>query len=123
MCGFVKGIICVGVVGSIVSYVLLLVVGMVVVCWLNLCVEILEGVWDWLVEGLVKYEIDFVFFMVMVDIDEIIVIVDCCWEDVSFVVVLLEYLLCYCLGLILVDMLDVFWVVLLCGIGLYEYMC
>lgn len=124
MCGFVKGMIKVGVVGSIVSFVLLIVVGCVFDCWLNLCVEIIEGVWDWFVEGLIKYEIDFVLFVYGFDIDEIVVIFECCWEDCSYIVVVLYYLLCVfgCL-LMFVDMLYVCWVILLCGIVLFDYMC
>ncbi|MFX5793553.1 LysR substrate-binding domain-containing protein, partial [Acinetobacter baumannii] len=77
MRGLAKGTIRVGAVGSIASCVLPLAVGTVVARWPNLRVEILEGVWDRLAEGLVKHEIDLALSMAMPDTDEIIAIADC----------------------------------------------
>ena len=58
MRGFAKGTIKVGTVGSIASLVLPVAVGRVLDRWPNLRVEIIEGVWDRLAEGLNKHEID-----------------------------------------------------------------
>lgn len=93
LCGLSKGVIKVGVVGSIVSFVLLLVVVGVLEKWFNLCVEIIEGVWDCLVEGLLIYEIDLVLGMLGMEMDGVVVIVDCCWIDLSYVVVGNDYFL------------------------------
>ena len=107
MRGLSKGTIRVGAVGSIASYVLPLAVGTLVARWPNLRVEILEGVWDRLAEGLVKHEIDLALSMAMPDTDEIIAIADCRWEDASFVVASPEHALRDRPGLTLAD-IDVF---------------
>jgi len=122
MRGLAKGTIRVGAVGSIASYVLPLAVGTLVARWPNLRVEILEGVWDRLAEGLVKHEIDLALSMAMPDTDEIIAIADCRWEDASFVVASPEHSLRHRPGLTLADTLEAFWAVPPRGTGPYEHM-
>lgn len=122
MRGLAKGTIRVGAVGSIASYVLPLAVGNVVARWPNLRVEILEGVWDRLAEGLVKHEIDLALSMAMPDTDEIIAIADCRWEDASFVVASPEHPLRQRPALTLADTIHAPWAVPPRGTGPYEHM-
>ncbi|WP_396328974.1 LysR family transcriptional regulator [Burkholderia anthina] len=86
MRGFAKGTIKVGAVGSIASLVLPVAVGRVLDRWPNLRVEILEGVWDRLAEGLHKHEIDLALSAHGPDTDEIVAIPECRWEDRSHIV-------------------------------------
>ena len=122
MRGLAKGTIRVGAVGSIASYVLPLAVGNVVARWPNLRVEILEGVWDRLAEGLVKHEIDLALSIAMPDTDEIIAIADCRWEDASFVVASPEHALRQRPSLTLADTVDAPWAVPPRGTGPYAHM-
>ena len=122
MRGLAKGTIRVGAVGSIASYVLPLAVGNVVARWPNLRVEILEGVWDRLAEGLVKHEIDLALSMAMPDTEDIIAIADCRWEDASFVVASPEHPLRRSAALTLADTLNAPWAVPPRGTGPYEHM-
>lgn len=122
MRGLAKGTIRVGAVGSIASYVLPLAVGTVVARWPNLRVEILEGVWDRLAEGLVKHEIDLALSMAMPDTEEIIAIADCRWEDASFVVASPEHPLRQRPALTLADTLEAPWAIPPRGTGPYEHM-
>ncbi|WP_343618907.1 LysR substrate-binding domain-containing protein [Ralstonia sp.] len=122
MRGLAKGSIRVGAVGSIASYVLPLAVGTVVGRWPNLRVEILEGVWDRLAEGLVKHEIDLALSIAMPDTEEIIAIADCRWEDASFVVAAPEHPLRQRAALTLADTLGAPWAVPPRGTGPYEHM-
>ncbi len=122
MRGLAKGTIRVGAVGSIASYVLPLAVGTVVARWPNLRVEILEGVWDRLAEGLVKHEIDLALSMAMPDTDEIIAIADCRWEDASFVVASPEHSLRQRPALTLADTMSAPWAIPPRGTGPYEHM-
>ncbi|ARL05089.1 LysR family transcriptional regulator [Burkholderia pseudomallei] len=122
MRGLAKGTIRVGAVGSIASYVLPLAVGNVVARWPNLRVEILEGVWDRLAEGLVKHEIDLALSIAMPDTEEIIAIADCRWEDASFVVASPEHALRQRPSLMLADTLDAPWAIPPRGTGPYEHM-
>ena len=122
MRGLAKGTIRVGAVGSIASYVLPLAVGNVVARWPNLRVEILEGVWDRLAEGLVKHEIDLALSIAMPDTEEILAIADCRWEDASFVVASPEHALRQRPSLTLADTLDAPWAVPPRGTGPYEHM-
>ncbi|MBN3775778.1 LysR family transcriptional regulator, partial [Burkholderia sp. Se-20378] len=86
MRGFAKGTIKVGTVGSIASLVLPVAVGRVLDRWPNLRVEIIEGVWDRLAEGLNKHEIDLALSAHGPDTDEIVAIPECRWEDRSHIV-------------------------------------
>ncbi|MCO5397937.1 LysR substrate-binding domain-containing protein [Ralstonia soli] len=122
MRGLAKGTIRVGAVGSIASYVLPLAVGTVVARWPNLRVEILEGVWDRLAEGLVKHEIDLALSIAMPDTDEIISITDCRWEDASFIVASPWHPLRKRSALTLIDTLDASWAIPPRGTGPYEHM-
>ena len=122
MRGLAKGTIRVGAVGSIASYVLPLAVGNVVARWPNLRVEILEGVWDRLAEGLVKHEIDLALSIAMPDTEDIIAIADCRWEDASFVVASPEHPLRRSAALTLADTLNAPWAVPPRGTGPYEHM-
>ncbi len=86
MRGLAKGTIKVGAVGSIVSLVLPIAIGRVLDRWPNLRVEILEGVWDRLAEGLCKHEIDLALSAQAPDTDEIVAIPECRWTDRSHIV-------------------------------------
>ncbi|VVD91904.1 HTH-type transcriptional regulator TsaR [Pandoraea capi] len=86
MRGLAKGTIKVGAVGAIASHVLPLAVDRVLNRWPNLRVEIIEGVWDRLAQGLMRHEIDLALSTVAPDTDDIVAITDCHWEDDSYVV-------------------------------------
>lgn len=86
MRGLAKGTIKVGAVGSIASLVLPIAIGRVLDRWPNLRVEILEGVWDRLAEGLCKHEIDLALSAQAPDTDEIVAIPECRWTDRSHIV-------------------------------------
>ncbi|AJW45781.1 LysR substrate-binding domain-containing protein [Ralstonia mannitolilytica] len=121
MRGLAKGTIRVGAVGSIASHVLPLAVGTVVARWPNLRVEILEGVWDRLAEGLVKHEIDLALSMAMPDTEEIVAIPDCRWEDASFVVASPEHALHKRPALTLADTLEAPWAIPPRGTAPFEH--
>jgi len=84
--GLAKGVIKVGAVGSIASLVLPLAVRGVLDKWPNLRVEIMEGVWDRLVEGLLTHEIDLTLGTSGAESDGVAAISDCRWSDLSYVV-------------------------------------
>jgi hypothetical protein len=84
--GLSKGVIKVGAVGSIASLVLPLAVAGVLEKWPNLRVEIIEGVWDRLAEGLLTHEIDLALGTSGMETDGVAAIADCCWTDLSYVV-------------------------------------
>ncbi|KVK81742.1 LysR family transcriptional regulator [Burkholderia sp. MSMB1498] len=84
--GLAKGTIKVGAVGSIASLVLPVAIGRVLDRWPNLRVEIVEGVWDRLVDALLKHEIDVALSTRVPDTDDIVGIPECRWDDVSHVV-------------------------------------
>ncbi|WP_075257273.1 LysR family transcriptional regulator [Herbaspirillum camelliae] len=84
--GLAKGVIKVGAVGSIASLVLPLAVRGVLDKWPNLRVEIIEGVWDRLVEGLLTHEIDLALSTSGGQTEGVAAIADCCWTDLSYVV-------------------------------------
>ncbi|MBO9537359.1 LysR family transcriptional regulator [Herbaspirillum sp.] len=84
--GLAKGVIKVGAVGSIASLVLPLAVRGVLDKWPNLRVEVIEGVWDRLVEGLLTHEIDLALSTSGAETDGVAAISDCRWNDLSYVV-------------------------------------
>jgi DNA-binding transcriptional LysR family regulator len=91
MRGLAKGVIKVGAVGSIASLVLPMAIGSVLEKWPNLRVEVLEGVWDRLAEGLLTHEIDLALSMSGLETDEISAISDCHWTDRSYVVAAMSH--------------------------------
>ena len=122
MRGLAKGTIRVGAVASIASLVLPLAVSGVLARWPNLRVEITEGVWDRLAEGLIKHEIDLALSMAVPDTDEIAAIADCRWEDTSYVVAALDHPLRRKHGLSLADTLEERWCIPPHGTGPFEHM-
>jgi DNA-binding transcriptional LysR family regulator len=122
MRGLAKGTIRVGAVASIASLVLPLAVNDVLSRWPNLKVEITEGVWDRLAEGLIKHEIDLALSMAVPDTDEITAIEDCRWEDTSYVVAALDHPLRRKHGLCLADTLEERWCIPPHGTGPFEHM-
>ena len=93
MRGLAKGTIKVGTVGSIASLVLPVAVGRVLDKWPNLRVQIIEGVWDRLAEGLLTHEIDVALSTVAPDTGEICAIADCRWQDDSHVIAAADHAL------------------------------
>lgn len=89
--GLAKGTIKVGAVGSIASLVLPIAIGRVLDRWPNLRVEIIEGVWDRLAEGLFKHEIDLALSASVPDTGDVVAIPECRWEDRSHVVAALDH--------------------------------
>lgn len=86
MRGLAKGVIKVGAVGSIASLVLPMSVACVLEKWPNLRVEVIEGVWDRLVEGLLTHEIDLALCTSGIETEDVAAISDCSWTDRSYVV-------------------------------------
>lgn len=122
MRGLARGTIRCGAVGSIASLVLPLAVSGVLQKWPNLKVEIIEGVWDRLADALVRREIDLALSMAVPDTDEITAIVDCRWEDCSYVVAALDHPLRSKSGLTLADTLDQQWAIPPRGTAPFEHM-
>ncbi|GJH17668.1 LysR family transcriptional regulator [Caballeronia novacaledonica] len=89
--GLSKGVIKVGAVGSIASLVLPMAVRCVLDKWPNLRVEIIEGVWDRLVEGLLTHEIDLALCTSGIETDDVAAISDCSWTDRSYVVAAIDH--------------------------------
>lgn len=120
--GLAKGTIKVGAVGSIASLVLPLAVGRVLDKWPNLRVEIMEGVWDRLAEGLLTHEIDLALCIAGDETDEICAISDCRWTDRSFIVAASDHPLRTKHGLRLEDTLTERWALPPRGTGPFEHM-
>lgn len=109
--GLAKGTIRVGAVASIASHVLPVAVGRVLASYPNLRVQIIEGVWDRLADGLVTHEIDLALSMATPDTGEIVAIADCTWHDRSHIVAALDHPLRNRRDLELADTRDAFWCV------------
>ncbi len=122
MRGLAKGVIKVGAVGSIASLVLPMAVGRVLEKWPNLRVEVLEGVWDRLAEGLLTHEIDLALSMTESETDEISAISDCCWTDRSYIVAAMDHPLRKKRKLRLEDTLNEQWALTPKGTGPYAHM-
>ncbi len=122
MRGLAKGTVKVGAVGSIASSVLPLAVGRMVQQWPNLRVEITEGVWDRLAEGLIRHEIDLALSIAVPDTEEIVAIADCRWEDRSYVVAAPDHPLHARPGLTLADTMSAPWAIPPRGTGPFEHM-
>jgi DNA-binding transcriptional LysR family regulator len=122
MRGLAKGTIKVGAVGSIASLILPLAVGRVLDKWPNLRVEITEGVWDRLAEGLLTHEIDLALSIAAPDTDEIGAIPDCRWTDNSYVVAACGHPLHAREPLRLADVLAERWAIPPRGTGPFEHM-
>jgi DNA-binding transcriptional LysR family regulator len=122
MRGLAKGTIKVGAVGSIASLILPLAVGRVLDKWPNLRVEITEGVWDRLAEGLLTHEIDLALSIAAPDTDEIGAIPDCRWTDNSYVVAACGHPLQARGPLLLADVLGERWAIPPRGTGPFEHM-
>jgi DNA-binding transcriptional LysR family regulator len=122
MRGLAKGTIKVGAVGSIASLILPLAVGRVLDKWPNLRVEITEGVWDRLAEGLLTHEIDLALSIAAPDTDEIGAIPDCRWTDNSYVVAACGHSLRTRGPLRLADVLGERWAIPPRGTGPFEHM-
>jgi DNA-binding transcriptional LysR family regulator len=121
--GLAKGTIKVGAVGSIASLILPLAVTRVLDHWPNLRVEITEGVWDRLAEGLLTHEIDLALSIAAPDTDEISAISDCRWTDNSYVVAACGHPLRARGPLRLSDAMTERWAIPPRGTGPYEHMC
>ena len=122
MRGLAKGTIKVGAVGSLAAHFLPLAVDRVLGKWGNLHVEIIEGVWDRLAEGLINYEIDLALSTATNDSDEIVAVPDCRWEDNSFVVAAFSHPLRKKPKLTLADTLTARWAIPPKGTAPYEHM-
>lgn len=122
MRGLAKGTIKVGAVGSIASQVLPLAVDRVLTRWPNLRVEIVEGVWDRLAEGLMRHEIDLALSTVAPDTEDIVGIADCHWQDDSFVVAACDHPLREREGLTLADTMQERWAIPPRGTAPYAHM-
>jgi DNA-binding transcriptional LysR family regulator len=122
MRGLAKGTIKVGAVGSIASLILPLAVGRVLDKWPNLRVEITEGVWDRLAEGLLTHEIDLALSIAAPDTDEIGAIPDCRWTDNSYVVAASGHPLRSREFLHLADVMGDRWAIPPRGTGPFEHM-
>ncbi|MFX1674736.1 LysR family transcriptional regulator [Paraburkholderia sp. A2WS-5] len=122
MRGLARGTIRCGAVGSIASLVLPQAVSGVLQKWPNLRVEIIEGVWDRLAEGLVQREIDIALSTATPDTEEIVAIEDCRWEDNSYVVAALDHPLRGKPGITLADTLEQQWAIPPRGTAPFEHM-
>jgi DNA-binding transcriptional LysR family regulator len=120
--GLAKGTIKVGAVGAIASRVLPLAVDRVLNRWPNLRVEIIEGVWDRLAQGLMRHEIDLALSTVAPDTDDIVAITDCHWEDDSFVVAACDHPLRRRKSLVLADTMHERWAIPPRGTAPYAHM-
>ena len=120
--GLAKGTIRVGAVGSIACHVLPLAIGRVLGKWPKLHVQVVEGVWDRLAEGLTKHEIDLALAVAGGDTDEIVAIKDCLWEDRSHIVAGTKHPLRSRRRLQLADVQDEQWAMVPRGTGPYEHM-
>lgn len=122
MRGLARGVIKVGAVGSIASLVLPMAIGRVLEKWPNLRVEIIEGVWDRLAEGLLTHEIDLALAMAGLETDEISSISDCRWTDRSHIVAAADHPLRNKRKLRLEDTLTERWALTPKGTGPYAHM-
>lgn len=122
MRGLAKGVIKVGAVGSIATLVLPMAIGRVLDKWSNLRVEVLEGVWDRLAEGLLTHEIDLALAISGMETDEISGIADCRWTDRSYVVAAMDHPLRRKSRLRLEDTLGERWALTPKGTGPYAHM-
>jgi DNA-binding transcriptional LysR family regulator len=122
MRGLTKGTIRVGAVGSIASLLLPMAVGSVLKKWPGLHVQIIEGVWDRLAEGLMRHEIDLALSVEVPESDEIMALTDCRWEDSSHVVAAMRHPLRKKRVLRLADTLDCQWAIPPRGTGPFEHM-
>jgi len=122
MRGLAKGVIKVGAVGSIASLVLPMAIGCVLEKWPNLRVEVIEGVWDRLVEGLLAYEIDLALCTSGIETEDVAPISDCSWTDRSYVVAALDHPLRSKHRLRLNDTLTQRWALTPKGTGPYAHM-
>ena len=120
--GLAKGVIKVGAVGSVASLVLPVAIGRVLDKWPNLRVEVIEGVWDRLAEGLLTHEIDLALSMTGLETDEISAISDCRWTDRSYVVAAMDHPLRKKRKLRLDDTLNERWALTPKGTGPYAHM-
>jgi DNA-binding transcriptional LysR family regulator len=122
MRGLAKGTIKVGAIGSVASLVLPLAIGRVLQRWPKLHVQIIEGVWDRLAQALINHEIDLALDVARQESDEIVPIIDCHWEDRSYVVAAMTHPLRKKRRLKLSDTLDQQWAVPPRGTGPFEHM-
>lgn len=122
MRGLAKGVIKVGAVGSIASLVLPMAIACVLEKWPNLRVEVIEGVWDRLVEGLLAYEIDLALCTSGIETEDVAALSDCSWTDRSFVVAATDHPLRSKRGLRLDDTLTQRWALTPKGTGPYAHM-
>lgn len=120
--GLARGTIRVGAVGSIACLVLPLAIGRVLKKWPDLRVQVLEGVWDRLAEGLVKHEIDLALAVTLPSSEDIVAIEDCRWEDTSCVVAAKGHPLRKKRRLTLADTSQERWAILPKGTGPFEQM-
>ena len=89
--GLAKGTIKVGGIASAVSLILPLAISRVLTHWPNLQVQIIEGVWDRLADALTKHDIDLALGVATAESDAIVPIVDCHWEDTTYVVAAMDH--------------------------------
>lgn len=84
--GLAKGTIKVGGIASAVSLILPVAIHRVFMQWPNLQARIIEGVWDRLADALTKHEIDLALGMATAESEEIVPVIDCYWEDKTYIV-------------------------------------
>lgn len=120
--GLAKGVVKVGAVASIASLVLPMAVGRLLDKWPNLRVEVIEGVWDRLVEGLLTYEVDLALCTKGLNADDVTAISDCTWTDNSRIVAALDHPLRKIKSLRLQDTLTARWVMTPKGTGPYSHL-
>jgi DNA-binding transcriptional LysR family regulator len=122
MRGLAKGTIRIGAIASIASLVLPTLIGRVVDKWPGLRVQVIEDVWEYLAQALVKYEVDLALGVVVPDTDEIVAVSDCRWGDTSHIVAAKNHPLRKRRQLTLQQALSAQWACVPRGTGPFEHM-
>jgi DNA-binding transcriptional LysR family regulator len=120
--GLSQGTVRVGAVASIACFVLPLAIRRALDSWPGFTIEVIEGVWDRLVDALTNYEIDLALGVNAPDTDAIVTIRDCNWEDRSFIVAASDHVLRRAAEVRLDDTLHEKWASLPAGTGPHEHL-